>query len=202
MRAHLDDADLAVAAAYEKRFRHDVMAHIKAYGLQAPGAAGIIHLGATSCYVTDNADLILYREGLRLIRSALVELLGTLARFARRHRAVVLPGYTHLQRAQPVLAAHYALAYVEKLERDRSRLADARRRLEQPWAPGGPAFILFYRADALIELCRSNDLSSAHVNFCRNDEHAALDVKRQSCKPRLAKEVGCRHALLDARIER
>ena len=67
MRAHLDDADLAVAARYERRFRHDVMAHIHAFGEQAPAARPYLHLGATSAFVTDNADLIVMRDGLRLL---------------------------------------------------------------------------------------------------------------------------------------
>ena len=84
MRAHLDDADLAVAAEYERRFRHDVMAHVHAFGDQAPAARPFIHLGATSAFVTDNADLLVMREGLRLV-------LGRLVARARRAR--------HLRRA-------------------------------------------------------------------------------------------------------
>src|SRR5262245_42562769 len=86
LRAHTDDIDFAKANDYERRFRHDVMAHIHAYGDTAPGARDVIHLGATSCYVTDNTDLILMREGLGLLRDRLVGALDALARFAHRHR--------------------------------------------------------------------------------------------------------------------
>ena len=72
LEEHVDDIDFDAAAAREKEVRHDVMAHVYAYGLAAPGAAGVIHLGATSCYVTDNADLILYRDGLRYLRDELL----------------------------------------------------------------------------------------------------------------------------------
>ena len=81
LEAHITDIDFDFAARREKETRHDVMAHIDAYGKAAPSAAGIIHLGATSCYVTDNADLILYREGLRYLRGELLKLLKSLAIF-------------------------------------------------------------------------------------------------------------------------
>ena len=100
LRAHVDDVDFAVAERYERELRHDVMAHIHAYGDIAPGARGIIHLGATSCYVTDNTDLILIREGLRSIRDRLVGLIDGLARFAQQWRAEPTVGFTHFQPAQ------------------------------------------------------------------------------------------------------
>ena len=87
MRAHLDDIDFAVAASYEKRFRHDVMAHVHAFGDVAPAAKGFIHYGATSAYVTDNADLILMRHGLELLREKVVSVLRALSAFAREWRA-------------------------------------------------------------------------------------------------------------------
>jgi adenylosuccinate lyase len=100
MRAHLDDIDFAAVASYEKRFRHDVMAHVHAFGDVAPAARGFIHYGATSCYVTDNADLILMREGLALLRAKVVDALRELAGFARTWRDQPTLGYTHLQPAQ------------------------------------------------------------------------------------------------------
>jgi adenylosuccinate lyase len=100
MRQHVDDIDFAQANAYEKRFRHDVMAHIHAYGDACPQARGIIHLGATSCYVTDNTDLILMRDGLQLIRDRLVGVIDALARFAEKWRDVPTLGFTHFQPAQ------------------------------------------------------------------------------------------------------
>ena len=91
---HVDDIDFDLAARREKEVRHDVMAHVYAYGKAAPSAAGIIHLGATSCYVTDNADLVLYREGLRYLRTGLVSLLGNLAKFAQQYAATPTLGYS------------------------------------------------------------------------------------------------------------
>ncbi len=100
MRAHLDDADLAVAAAYEKRFRHDVMAHVHAYGEQAPAARAHLHLGATSAFVTDNADVLVMRDGLALILGRLLDVVGHLRAFAERHAALPCLAYTHFQPAQ------------------------------------------------------------------------------------------------------
>jgi adenylosuccinate lyase len=100
MRAHLDDADLEVAARYERRFRHDVMAHIHAFGDQAPAARPFLHLGATSAFVTDNADLVVMRDGLRLLLGRLIAVLGALERFATRHAALPCLAYTHFQPAQ------------------------------------------------------------------------------------------------------
>ncbi|MGH7700332.1 MAG: adenylosuccinate lyase [Gemmatimonadales bacterium] len=98
--AHLDDADLDRAADYEKRFRHDVVAHIHHLGEQAPAARPFLHLGATSAYVTDNADLMLMRDGLRLLLGRLAAVLVALAKVARRHRDVACLAYTHFQPAQ------------------------------------------------------------------------------------------------------
>jgi len=100
LRAHLDDADLERAAEYEKRLRHDVMAHIHHLGEQAPAARAFLHLGATSAYVTDNTDLILMREGLQLLLGRIAAVLVALAKLARRERAVPCLAYTHFQPAQ------------------------------------------------------------------------------------------------------
>jgi len=100
LRAHVDDVDLDRAAEYEKRLRHDVMAHIHHLGDQAPAARGFLHLGATSAYVTDNADLLLMREGLQLLLGRLQAVLVALGKVARRYRAVPCLAYTHFQPAQ------------------------------------------------------------------------------------------------------
>jgi adenylosuccinate lyase len=100
MRAHLDDVDFVRADFHERRLRHDVMAHIHAFGEVCPGARDVIHLGATSCYVTDNTDLILMREGLTLLRDRLVGVIDALARFAERWRDLPTLGFTHFQPAQ------------------------------------------------------------------------------------------------------
>jgi adenylosuccinate lyase len=100
LRAHLDDIDFSRADYHERRLRHDVMAHIHALGEVAPGARDIIHLGATSCYVTDNTDLILMREGLSLVRDRVVGVIAVLARFAEKWKEVPTLGFTHFQPAQ------------------------------------------------------------------------------------------------------
>ncbi|MCS7167842.1 MAG: adenylosuccinate lyase [Gemmatales bacterium] len=100
LRAHLDDIDWEKVAAYERRFRHDVVAHIHALGDVCPEARDIIHLGATSCYVTDNTDLILMRDGLQLLIKKVVGTIDALADFAYRYRDLPALGYTHFQPAQ------------------------------------------------------------------------------------------------------
>src|SRR5262245_46770020 len=100
LRAHVDDIDFTRAEAHERRLRHDVMAHIHTYAEAAPGARDIIHLGATSCYVTDNTDLILMRAGLQMLRDRLVGAIDALARFAERWRDLPTLGFTHFQPAQ------------------------------------------------------------------------------------------------------
>ena len=100
LHAHVDDIDFKSAAEHERRFRHDVMAHIHTYGAAAPAARDIIHLGATSCYVTDNTDLILMREGLGLVRARLIGVVDALARFAQTWRNLPTLGFTHFQPAQ------------------------------------------------------------------------------------------------------
>ena len=118
LEEHLTDIDFACAAEREKEVRHDVMAHVYAYGKAAPSAAGIIHLGATSCYVTDNGDLILYREGLRLIRGQLLALLKALAGFAEAYKDLPTLGYTHYQPAQLVTVGKRATLWMQDLLSD------------------------------------------------------------------------------------
>ena len=113
LEAHIGDIDYELAAAREKEVRHDVMAHVYAYGKAAPGAAGIIHLGATSCYVTDNADLILYRDGLRYLREELKKALALLADFAERYKDLPTLGYTHYQPAQLVTVGKRATLWMQ-----------------------------------------------------------------------------------------
>ena len=97
----------------EKQVRHDVMAHVYAYGKAAPLAAGIIHLGATSCYVTDNADLIIYRDGLRYLRKELLKVIANLADFAEQYKALPTLGYTHYQPAQLVTVGNRASLWMQ-----------------------------------------------------------------------------------------
>ncbi len=118
MREHLDDIDFAAVAVYEKRFRHDVMAHVHAFGDAAPAARGVIHLGATSAFVTDNADLMLMRDGLTLLRARLVSLLRALAAFAAEWKDEPALGYTHLQPAQPTTVGKRATLWMQDLVLD------------------------------------------------------------------------------------
>jgi adenylosuccinate lyase len=118
MKAHLDDIDFDVVAAYERRFRHDVMAHVHAFGDVAPAARGFIHYGATSAFVTDNADLILMRRGMELLRGKVLRVLGALAAFAREWRAEPTLGSTHLQPAQPTTVGKRATLWMQDLVLD------------------------------------------------------------------------------------
>jgi adenylosuccinate lyase len=118
MREHLDDIDFDAVAAYERRFRHDVMAHVHAFGDVAPAAKPFIHLGATSAYVTDNADLILMRRGLELLNGRVLAVLRSLAAFAREWRAEPTLGYTHLQPAQLTTVGKRATLWMQDLVLD------------------------------------------------------------------------------------
>ena len=122
LRAHVDDIDFAAAARYELQLRHDVMAHVHAYGDVCPTARPIIHLGATSCYVTDNTDLILMRRGLEMLRSKLVATIDRLAKFAEQYRALPCLGFTHLQPAQPVTVGKRATLWCYDLVLDLEEL--------------------------------------------------------------------------------
>jgi adenylosuccinate lyase len=126
MRAHQDDIDFAAVATYEKRFRHDVMAHVHAFGDVAPEAKAFIHLGATSCYVTDNAELILMRRGMELLRDKCLDALRSLETFARQWRDVPCLGYTHLQPAQLTTVGKRATLWMQDLVLD---IADLEHRI-------------------------------------------------------------------------
>ena len=122
LEAHITDIDYACAAAREKEVRHDVMAHVYAYGKAAPAAAGIIHLGATSCYVTDNADLILYRDGLKYLRGELLKVVANLSAFADAYKATPTLGYTHYQPAQLVTVGKRATLWMQDFLADLEEL--------------------------------------------------------------------------------
>ena len=122
LEAHITDIDFECAAQREKEVRHDVMAHVYAYGKAAPSAAGIIHLGATSCYVTDNADIILYRDGLKYLRGELLKVVANLAEFADRYKSVPTLGYTHYQPAQLVTVGKRATLWMQDFLSDLEEL--------------------------------------------------------------------------------
>jgi adenylosuccinate lyase len=115
MRATLDTIDLDRAAEYEKRFRHDVMAHVHLYGDDAPDARGIIHLGATSAFIGDNTDLILHRQALQLVRARLVRCVDALSQFAEKYASLATLGFTHFQPAQPTTVGKRATLWIQDL---------------------------------------------------------------------------------------
>ena len=122
MKAHVDDIDFEAARQHEKRLRHDVMAHIHAFGDVCPNARPIIHLGATSCFVTDNTDLLLLREALELVRNRLVAVIDRLAAFAQRHRGLACLAFTHFQPAQPTTVGKRACLWAYDLVLDLAEL--------------------------------------------------------------------------------
>ena len=122
MEAHIEDIDYDYVKQKEKEVHHDVMAHVHAYGKAAPSAAGIIHLGATSCYVTDNADLILYRKGLDHLRKELLGVISSLADFAWRYKDMPTLGYTHYQPAQLVTVGKRAVLWMQDFMTDLEEL--------------------------------------------------------------------------------
>lgn len=113
LAGHITDIDYDCVRRREQEVRHDVMAHVYAYGQAAPSAAGIIHLGATSCYVTDNADLVIYRDALRYLRSEVLVVLANLSEFAEKYKAVPTLGYTHYQPAQLVTVGKRATLWMQ-----------------------------------------------------------------------------------------
>ena len=127
MAKHLDDIDFNKAAKYEKKFRHDVMAHIHTFANAAPKAAPIIHLGATSCYVGDNADLIIMREGLQLTAGKLAAVINLLGTFAKKYRLLPTLGFTHFQPAQLTTVGKRATLWCYEFAMD---LAEIEHRLE------------------------------------------------------------------------
>jgi adenylosuccinate lyase len=126
LEAHVDDIDFGKAADYEAKFRHDVMAHVHAYGDVAPSAKGIIHLGATSCYVTDNADLIVMRDALDLLLPPLASAIANLAAFARKHAGLPTVAYTHFQPAQLTTVGKRACLWLQDFVDDLARLREVR----------------------------------------------------------------------------
>lgn len=122
MKAHIEDINYDVAREREKIVRHDVMSHVYAYGKLCPKAAGIIHLGATSCYVGDNTDVIIMREGLLLIRKKLLNVINNLAKFAEEHKALPTLAFTHFQPAQPTTVGKRATLWINEFMQDLSDL--------------------------------------------------------------------------------
>lgn len=118
LKAHADDINYEVAQEREKIVRHDVMSHVYAYGVQCPNARGIIHLGATSCYVGDNTDIIIMTEGLKLIRNKLITVIRNLSKFADEYKALPTLAFTHFQPAQPTTVGKRATLWLQELLMD------------------------------------------------------------------------------------
>jgi adenylosuccinate lyase len=120
LKSHADDINYDVAKAREKDVRHDVMSHVYAYGQQCPKAAGIIHLGATSCYVGDNTDVIIMTEALKLVRKKLINVIDELAKFADKYKSLPTLAFTHFQPAQPTTVGKRATLWIQELLLDLS----------------------------------------------------------------------------------
>ena len=118
LKAHQDDINYEDAKKREKEVRHDVMSHVYAYGVQCPNAKGIIHLGATSCYVGDNTDIIIMTEGLKLIRNKLITVIRNLSKFADEYKALPTLAFTHFQPAQPTTVGKRATLWLQELLMD------------------------------------------------------------------------------------
>jgi adenylosuccinate lyase len=160
LRAQVDNIDFDRAAHHEKLLRHDVMAHVHTYGDLCPNAKAIIHLGATSCYVTDNADLLLMRQSLQILRNRLVGVIDHLARFAAQYRSLACLGFTHLQPAQPTTVGKRATLWcydlVLDLEEIEHRLATLRFRGAKGTTGTQATFLELFKGDhaKVVELDR------------------------------------------------
>ena len=157
LKAHVNDIDYAKEAEYESSLRHDVMAHIYAYGDVCPEARGIIHLGATSCYVTDNADIILMREGLNEIKALLVNAIKAASDFAEKYKGLPILAYTHFQAAQPTTHGKRATLWINDLAEDYKRLENELNNLKFFGCKGttgtGASFLqLFGKEEKVFEL--------------------------------------------------
>ena len=118
LKAHAEDINYDVAKEREKLVRHDVMSHVYAYGVQCPKAKGIIHLGATSCYVGDNTDIIIMTEALKLVRVKLLNVINELSKFAMKYKDLPTLGFTHFQPAQPTTVGKRATLWLMDLVYD------------------------------------------------------------------------------------
>jgi len=151
MKAHLDDINYDMAAAFEAECRHDVMAHIRTYAAACPQAAPIIHLGATSCYVGDNTDILLQRRALLQIRKRLLNAIDKLAAFAHEHKALPCLAYTHFQAAQPTTLGKRATLWMQDLLFDLEQLDFNLVRLKLPGCKGttgtGASFLALFDGD-------------------------------------------------------
>ena len=165
LEAHVDDINYEVAIEREKLVRHDVMSHVYAYGQQCPKAAGIIHLGATSCYVGDNTDIIVMRQGLELVRKKLIGVLAKLAKFAEEYKDMPCMAYTHCQPAQPTTVGKRATLWANELVMDLNeidhRLATLQLRGVKGTTGTQASFMELFKGDA--DKIRAVDASNAFI---------------------------------------
>lgn len=151
LRAHLNDVDYDAAAAYEKRLRHDVMAHLRAFADQCPKAGPILHLGATSCYVGDNTDVWQLAEALKSLRGQLLGVMATLSDFALKNADVPTLAYTHFQAAQPTTVGKRATLWLQDFLMDFERLTFELSRLKPLGCKGttgtGASFLMLFNGD-------------------------------------------------------
>ena len=168
MRAHIEDIDYDCVRQREKEVRHDVMAHVHAFGKAAPSAAGIIHLGATSCYVTDNADLIIYRDGLRYLRGELLKVIANLSDFAQKYKAMPTLGYTHYQPAQLVTVGKRASLWMQDFLSDLNEIDFAIKNIKFLGCRGTTgteaSFLELFEGDA-AKIDEMNGLIAADFDF-------------------------------------
>ena len=171
LKAHADDINYDVAEEREKLVRHDVMSHVYAYGVQCPNAKGIIHLGATSCYVGDNTDVIIMTEALRIVEKKLVGVIRTLSDFARKYKDLPTLAFTHFQPAQPTTVGKRATLWIQDLLMD---LEDVRYQLSKAKLLGckgttgtQASFLELFEGDH--EKCRELDKRIAALLF--QDRH-------------------------------
>jgi adenylosuccinate lyase len=182
MSAHLGDIDFAAAAAEEARTRHDVMAHVRVFGIAAPAARGIIHWGATSAYVTDNTDLIQMREGLGLVELRLVAVLRHLRDFSLAHRELPALAYTHFQPAQPTTVGKRATLWAADLLMDLEEVRAVRKGLRFLGAKGATgtqaSFLRLFDGDSakVEELDRA---LAARAGFARRQRVSGQTYSRK-----------------------
>ena len=168
LKRHVDDVDFEAAGRHERRLRHDVMAHLHAYGDVCPDARPIIHLGATSCFVTDNTDLLLLREGLELIRDRLVAVIDHLGTFAHQYRDLPCLAFTHMQPAQPTTVGKRACLWAYDLVLDLAeiehRLANLKARGPKGATGTQASFLELFDGDH-DKVCRLERLVSEKIGF-------------------------------------
>lgn len=168
LKSHADEIDFAAAERYERKLRHDVMAHVHAYGDVCPAARPIIHLGATSCYVTDNTDLILIREGLGIVRDRLATVIDRLATFAAETRELACLGFTHFQPAQPTTVGKRTCLWIYDLVQDlgevEHRIAALKARGVKGTTGTQASFLELFQGDH-AKVRRLDDLVSRKMGF-------------------------------------